>query len=237
MRWAYGVTTVPQRIDDLLPRTLASLAAGGFDTPRLFVDGVKDAAAYEKFDLDITIRNPAIKAFGNWVLCLWELYLRDLDAERYAIFQDDLVTYKNLRCYLEECKYSDKGYWNLNTFPENQKLAPKDGSVGWFEANQKGRSAVALVFSREAVVTLLESSHLVRRCTFLKEERRVRIVDGAVIDSFKKVGWKEYTHNPTLVRHTGMESTIRPRKIADRWNDKTFKGEDFDALDLIGETP
>ncbi len=231
--WSYGVTTVPQRIDDLLPRTLASLAAGGFDKPRLFVDGEKDVTAYEKFGLEVTVRNPQIQTFGNWILALWELYLRNSEAEKYAVFQDDFVTYINLRQYLESCKYPAKGYWNLNTFPENQKLAPKDGTTGWFESNQNGRSAVALVFSSEAVVTLLESSHLVRRSMTVEPRRKYKMVDGGIVESFRKVGWKEYTHNPTLVEHTGMKSMIRSRGIPDKWKAKTFRGEDFDAMELL----
>ena len=237
IEWAYGVTTVPQRIDDLLPLTLKSLAAGGFDEPRLFVDGAKDVAAYEKFGLEITSHYPKLHIFGNWVLALWELYTREPEADRFAIFQDDMLTYRNLRQYLEQCEYPERGYWNLYTFPQNQRLAPKDGTTGWFESNQNGKSAVALVFSREGVVTLLESSHLVRRCTFTLERRRTRIIDGAVMESFRKVGWKEYTHNPTLVDHLGMVSTIRKgAKIRDSWKSKTFKGANFDALELTKET-
>jgi hypothetical protein len=37
--WSYGVTTVPERTDNLLQTSLASLAKSGFDLPRIFVDG------------------------------------------------------------------------------------------------------------------------------------------------------------------------------------------------------
>ena len=43
MKWAYGITTVPSRRENLFERTLQSLAVAGFDNPRLFVDGVDDA--------------------------------------------------------------------------------------------------------------------------------------------------------------------------------------------------
>lgn len=232
IKWAYGVTTVPQRIDDLLPMTLKSLAAGGFDEPRLFVDGVKDTTVYNKFGLEVTSHYPKLQIFGNWVLALWELYLRDPDADRFAIFQDDMVTYKNLLLYLEQCEYPKKGYWNLYTFPENQNKAPKDDGTGWFLSTQNGRGAVALVFSREAVVLLLKHQHIVDR-PMSSKSTRVRLVDGAVMESFRKSGWKEYTHNPTLVDHTGMTSVTRNgSKIKDSWKAKTFKGTDFDAIEM-----
>ncbi len=74
-RWAYGVTTVPVREDRLLPKTLASLRAAGFDKPRLFVDGVRNAWDWEqKFGLEVTARWPHVLTAGNWVLSMYELY-------------------------------------------------------------------------------------------------------------------------------------------------------------------
>src|SRR3954465_7467772 len=88
--WAYGITTVPERRYDLLPRTIHSLARGGFDLPRLFIDGHEKS--YHEWDtLPQTIRYPAIRTMGNWLLGLWELYIREPAADRYAIFQDDCV--------------------------------------------------------------------------------------------------------------------------------------------------
>src|SRR5690348_4917848 len=106
-RWSYGVTTVLERRDNLLPRTLKSLAAGGFDKPRLFVDGCPAASYYDGFGLEVTIRNPRIRTHPHWVLSLLELFGRDPTADRFALFQDDLVCYKNLRDYLGGCRYPD----------------------------------------------------------------------------------------------------------------------------------
>jgi len=97
IKWSYGVTTVKQRLDDgTLERTLKSLALAGFDCPRLFLDGIKDVSPFEKFGLEMTSRYPNVRRFGNWVLSMWELYLREPTATHYAIFQDDFVTYKGL---------------------------------------------------------------------------------------------------------------------------------------------
>lgn len=241
MRWAYGVTTVPSRRQDLLPRTLASLCSAGFDSPRLFVDGLENCLAdrwQQDLQLTVTARFPFIRVFGNWVLGLAELYIRDPGADRYAMFQDDFVTYPNMRQYLERCAYPDgeegrdKGYWNLYTFPSNQNLAPVDGKgmqrEGWYPSNQFGRGAVALVFNRPAVITLLTHLHMVERpqdCT-----RGWRAVDGGIVTAMGKAGWKEYVHNPSLVQHTGLVSSMgnKPHKLA-----VSFRGEDYDALRLL----
>ena len=93
---------------------------------------------------------------GNWVTALWALYTSDAEADRYAIFQDDCVAVRNLRQYLEACEYPETGYWNLYTFPENER-----NKRGWYLSNQCGKGAVGLVFSSLAVRTLLASQHMV----------------------------------------------------------------------------
>jgi len=229
MKWAYGVTTVPMRQKDLLPRTLASLAKAGFDKPRLFIDDCSLALGIDfcdQFGLEITARWPAIRTFGNWALGLAELYIRYPTADRYAMFQDDLVACTNLRAYLEVCPYPSKVYLNLYTFPQNLLLAK--GRRGWYPSNQMGRGAVALVFSRDAVVTLLCQSHMVNRPQ--DAHKGWKSIDGGIVTAFKLAGWQEYVHNPSLVQHVGTLSSMRnhPHPQAD-----SFPGEDFDALSLV----
>lgn len=235
MKWSYGVTTVERRKKDLLPHTLASLKAAGFDRPRLFVDGTRDIAGWEaEFGLDVTARTTPLFTAGNWCLALAELYIREPWQDRYAVFQDDFVTYPNLRQYLERTPYPERGYCNLYTFPSNQKLCPRDASgteqVGWFLSNQLGRGAVALVFSRPAVLELLSSRHLVERPQDVA--RGKRSIDGGIVTAFVKAGWREYTHHPSLVQHLGAVSSMgnKPHLQA-----VSFRGEDFDATNLLRE--
>jgi hypothetical protein len=263
LNWSYGVTTVPSRRSDLLPRTLASLRAGGFDRPRLFVDGASDLTGWEReFHLPVTIRtSPALRVAGNWVLALYELYIREPTAERYALFQDDMVCYRNLRTYLDQCTYPGEdpkgvplslngvpsaplspGYWNLYTFSNTNEPLVKGKKVGWVEAGllnsshpelryQAGRGAVALVFNRKAVTTLLASEHMVSRPQ--DPHRGWRAVDGAVVTAMNKTGWREYVHAPSLVQHIGQKSSMGNRRHK---RALTFRGEEFDALSLLEES-
>lgn len=253
MRWAYGVTTHPSRRKRLLPRTLASLAAGGFPKPRLFIDGVTcaDGHSYEQeFRLEVTCRWPHMRTFANWLMGLAELYMREPGADRYAMFQDDLVCCVNLRQYLERCRYEEKTYWNLLTFPENQALCLKasDSSplVGWYPSNQKGKGAVGLVFSRPAVLALLtnqepKKAHRLSGIeagavnTYMLERpmsagRGHKVVDGGVVSALKLAGYREMVHNPSLVLHTGELSTLGHPRFPDA---PSFRGENFDALGLL----
>lgn len=255
MNWAYGVTTVPQRMGGLLPRTLGSLARGGFDRPRLFVDGADGALAREyeaRFKLEVSARFPRLRAAGNWMLSLGELYLRDPDAERFALFQDDLVCVANLRSYLEGCSLPHDGYWNLYSFPNNENLVPRDLTVrreprvGWYHSNQRGLGALGLVFSREGLVAMMTHPHMVTR----PQDARMgwRKIDGGILESYRKMGGKEYVHHPCLLQHLGMESTIDKRRDSLGRDDparphlwprshlsRTFPGEGFDALTLVGK--
>jgi hypothetical protein len=227
MRWAYGVMTVPQRENDLLPQTLESLSNAGFNKPRLFVDGSREQSRLEsRFGLEVTVRHPSIRTAGNWVLSIYELYYRDPNAERYALFQDDMVTYRNLRAYLERCRYPEKGYWNLYTFPSNESLS--NGVTGWYLSNQFGRGAVALIFDRPTLVALLGSQHMAKRPQDC--QRGWKAIDGGIVTALAEVGIKEYVHCPSLVQHTGKVSVMgnKPHLLSNN-----FLGESFDALKLL----
>lgn len=245
--WAYGITGIPQRMSSLLIRTIRSLAAAGFDRPRLFIDGAspqhEEMLRGHKLGLDITFREQALNAYGNWVMALAELYIREPAMERYAIFQDDIACCRNLRAYLDRVKYLP-GYWNLYCSADghgkghqsNFQLA--NGRRGFIESNQQGKGALALVFDREAVTTLLGHRHIVLRPQ-AASDRRFRALDGAVVSALSDMhsgpkGWREYVHAPSLIQHTGMDSTLGNAhgKLS-----PNFVGEDFDALELLPRVP
>jgi hypothetical protein len=248
VKWAYAVMTCRQRLTDLLPLTLASLKQGGFDAPRLCVDGVThaEAAALEqRLSLPVSARNPALHIAHNWTLTLVELYLRQPDADRFAVLQDDFVCVRNLRQYLEQTPFPEKGYWNCHTFAENQTHCPP-GHRGFYRSNQRGRGALALVFDRAAVVALFTSPHFVTRPQDL--HRGWRSIDGGIVTALVKAGWSEYVHAPSLTQHIGRQSTSAKQNVPKEldgtlpphvWRGEdqapTFPGEGFDALTLLGD--
>ncbi len=231
--WAYGVTTVAQR-EELLAETLKSLARGGFSEPQLFIER-------------------GLGPFGTWWLALTELWIRNPEADRFAIFQDDVSCVTNLRQYLDGVSHPGMGYWNLFTTRENEKVIRGRVPGRFYEAalaptdppnpnstQQTGRGALGLVFPRRAVVELLMSRHLVERPMDGPAGRRA--IDGCVVTALNKAGFREYVHAPSLLQHTGdMASTIswqveeqlramgaRRERIA-----KSFPGEGFDATSWL----
>jgi hypothetical protein len=124
--WAYGITTVPERFD-MFKRTMLSLSMAGFPSPHVFVDGDKDGGQYRAAypDLLVSTRPTKVRTFGNWLLGLVEVYIRQPSAAYYAMFQDDVALSRNVREYLERCPGphntpQTRGYLNLYTFPKNE---------------------------------------------------------------------------------------------------------------------
>lgn len=236
--WMYGITTVPERRGTYFPNTLDQLAKAGFPDPIVFCDGAGNSESMSKSYLpggrEVVFRPRRLGAFGNWILGIWELYIRNPKAERFAIFQDDIICPKNLFQYLNSIELPEDTYWNLFTFlPENEKIIagkPK----GWYDSDQGGRGALGLVLSRSAVSQVLSS-----RCIAEKPRhatRGDRKVDGAIVTALspthKQPGGKfrELIHNPSLLQHAGDISAIgnhhQPKA-------HTFPGENFDCLTLL----
>ncbi len=257
MKWSYGVMTVAERMTTTLPCTLASLRAGGFEEPRLFVDVPLGVVVVDFPDGLLGVcRFPAVGVTANWILSMWELYLREPHADRYALFQDDLVCYRNLRQYLERSAFPRQGYQNLFTFSNaNNLITEKSAGVGWVRGAplnpgsemQCGRGALGLVFDRDGVVTLLSSRALAMKPQAADPRMAKRKIDGGVVTAMNLAGYSEYIHNPSLLQHTGRVSTI-----GNVWawgeNDtqgkcdhasgiaQTFLGEDWDALRFLEDT-
>lgn len=227
IEWSYGVTTCPQRLTTLLPRTLASLAAAGFDQPRLFVGGDGYVG-----DLPATQRNRPTGGFYNWLLGAWELFIREPMAARYAMFEDDLIMCRGVREYLEKCECPAQGYLNLFTFATNEnRIFGKP--AGWHKSDQNGKGAVALVFPHDAMVVLLQQFFLYKPQITEKKPNLTEFnnTDGAVQHALIRIAkFTEYVHSPSLVQHVGKETTLNNAKHPDA---KTFPGEDFDARSLL----
>lgn len=236
--WGYAVTTVYERLNTLLPITLQSLADGGFDNPWLYIDGLECPYTLDKYkagdrplsSYNYTIRYPRVKAFGNWILGLWELYIRQPNCRRYAMFQDDVLCCRNLRCYLDSCDMPYQGYLNLYTNQQNAEHI--ESKKGWHPSNQKGLGALGLVFTREHVVRLLSSKRLAQKPT-TPGHRAYDNFDGDIAQAMRDIGWlvKEYVHKPSLLQHIGVESCIQANKASTQAD--TFPGADFDASELL----
>ena len=233
--WAYGVTTVPERKDVLLPQTLHSLCDAGFGDPHLFVDGCNDPSEYTEFGCMVSCRpKPAMSIVGNWVLGMWELYVRNPLAHRYAMFQDDIQAVGNLREYLEACPYPEPGYLNLMTHETNKKHTRN--KPGWCLALQKGLGATGLVFDRDTLCAILRSDVLVWKPQAAKNVIAKKKIDGGIAEATNRLGYKEYVHNPSLLQHWGINSSVGNHGSRYLPPIESFPGQETDAMDFLQET-
>jgi len=229
IKWAYGVTTVPSRSNTFLVDTINSLCDAGFDYPLVFCDGPPDGVVAYDYRNYFSYRVSRIGAYGNYILGLWELLIRNPTCQRFAMFQDDILVSKNLRAYLDRCRIPDKTYLNLCTYRQNEELCPEN-FTGWYLSNQMGRGAQALVFTREGLRQLLSSSILVDH-PLQGSLKKNRSIDGAISNAFKKLGWSECVHMPSLVDHVGTQTVIEQH--ASETFMPSFRGENFDCLELL----
>lgn len=233
MKWQYGITTHPNRLGNHLPETLRSLSNAGFDEPWIFLDGPTPATFPQELRQRMTSRSNSLGVIGNYMTALWELYVRNPLADRYAIFQDDIVLCKNLRGYLDSLPLPEDHYWNLFTFMENEKLIK--GKQGFVKSSQYGRGAVALVYPRLAVVEILSSRSLVMKPQAANKKIATKRIDGGICTAICKSHGQaqthtEYVHAPSLVQHLGLKSTLGNDNQPQA---QSFPGEDFDCLTLL----
>lgn len=220
LNWCCGLTTVPERCEDLLPATIESLVATGFPAPTIFMDG--PCEGLYKLPMQVVNFHPKVGHLSNWMTALFHLYITNPKADRYAIFEDDFITCSNLREYLDSQELPLKVYWNLLTHDVN--LAKAGPDEGWHESNQKGKGAVALVFSPQAVRDLLTNIDFVNR-----QKGRANSADGTVIDLLKPMGYKEWIHNPSLVQHVGLVSSLGHKYGPVRG----FRSTEYNPMELL----
>lgn len=212
MEWAYGVTTVPERIHNgHTESTLSSLRHGGFSRPRLFIDGFVALPTW--MYQPSTTRSEPVGVHANWVMAVMELYFRHPDADRYVIFQDDIFVASGLRDYLEDYRIPEHAYLNLFTSPKNTNTNAK----GFYPAKHRCHGACALVFPWEAMRILMSTRSLLR---FRPGRRRGNGIDIVVATAMKQRRFRPFVHNPSLVSLVDTESTIGHRKYP---NATTFK--------------
>lgn len=231
MEWAYGVTATEERLHSLLPKTLSSLAKGGFPDPWLFVDGATENECGRYYRYKLTTRSPRILAWGNWYLALSELRIRFPNAARYALFQDDCLVYPHLREYLEQTTKPERyTYWNLFTTPNNQELLQDKEQLGWYPSDQRGRGAVALVFTRQGVDAILCNLELVQKPNWV--QKPYSCIDGAISEALQ--GYTELVHNPSLCQHTAPYESA----IGNHHNlvSPCFRGLGFDPRSILSNS-
>lgn len=209
--WAVGMTTAP-RLRPTLEESLASLAAAGWEQPRLFVE--PETVLPQRFrTLPATWRDDKLGAFPNWYLGLTELFLRQPLADVYLMCQDDAIFAVGSRAYLEQNLWpaAEVGVVSIYT-PSHWS----EGRTPGFHPVRHGWAswgALAYAFSNPSLRALLADP------LFIKHRHHgaadgLRNIDSAVGAWCEAAGLPYYIHVPSLVQHIGDTSTIWTRASA-----------------------
>lgn len=218
MEWAYGVTTVPERISNgCLSATLQSLEKAGFGAPHIFVDAAVDEEGQLRvpgwvYDYPVTVRHRRMGIHAHWVLSFAELCFLAPKADRFALFQDDIMMNEGTREFLESYRIPEHAYLNLFTSPRNKVKNAK----GFRPAKHRCHGAHALVFPQAAARELLATKSIMK---YMANHRCGEGVDIVIAMSLKKRKHRPFVHHPSIIRIIDTPSTVG------HVNDKVVKHE------------
>ena len=228
--WALGVTSAPRSLPTL-DRCLRSLAAAGWELPRLFVEPgtvVPDGFAH----LPISRRSETLGEWPNWFLSLAELVHRSPDADAYMMVQDDTIFCRNTRAFLEAELWPGPRVGIVSVYcPEPYTQA--DDGWALIDTGHGMFGALTCIFPNAAARALLADPRVVnqrQRGAF----KGLVDTDGVLGRWANRAGMPVFCHSPSLAQHIGETSTV--------WQDAensgvrhsiNFLGEDFDALRLL----
>ena len=207
--------------------TLRSAKLAGFDDIHLFMDG-KVEVDDEFSHYPVTIREPKLGAWKNWITTLKDLYELYPERDAYAIFQDDVSFCKNVKKFAEKTLWANSerhmGVASFYSPSHYERPIP-----GWYKRNVglTLRPAVTFVFSPECVESVLR---------YFKKNpwKRKQNIDNAIGQWGKHTKRYPYFFSPSLCQHTGHTSVISPWKsIKGKRKSYKYVGEDFDAMEFL----
>lgn len=206
--WAVGITTAPRK-RTTLTRCLQSLAAAGWDCPRIFAEpGTQLPPNLSNYSL--TQRDETLGAFPNWYLGLCELIMRQPEADAYFMCQDDVVFSIGLRGYWNERLWPSERVGVVSAYcPEHWAQEKKPGfyieTHGW-----DSWGALAYVFPNISAYRFISDPEVIGHRRF-GVASGLRNIDGVVGHWCQRQGLPYFVHVPSLACHIGRTSTLWPR--------------------------
>jgi hypothetical protein len=205
LKWSVGVTTTPRR-RPTLERCLDALTRAGWRNPHLFMDSV--VRIPERFGrLPGTLRGPDAGAWPNHYLGLFELTLRQPDANAFMILQDDALLYdgENMRVYLEEVLWPGGRPSIVSLYCPGPYTAKEFGWHRYGKAWVWG--ALAFIFPRETAQMYLRDRRVCRH-RWRSAGSGLSQIDVLIGRWARRRGIPVWYPTPSLVQHIGETSTL-----------------------------
>lgn len=193
---AVAVTTAP-RIEDYLPATLESLREAGFPEPMVFA--MPGSRLPSRLEARCAIGR--VYPWPNFLRAMRGLLDAHPDADRLAVFQDDVLVARRCREYLDRSwPAGEFGCLSLYTCG---RMAKRLDGRGWLPLDfcqTKPHGALAMVFPKRSALRLLADppgkGELTKTDTWIGRWCR-------------ETGLAWLTHVPSLVQHVGRRSAIK----------------------------
>lgn len=200
---AYAVTTCPRKVSTL-HATLNALDRAGWDEPLIIDDQHKRRGAA-----------------GNWLVALTDLYIQQPNAQRYAIFQDDIDVRAHARAVVDALEMPPRA-GVLSLYVPAKYTARTSG----VHRHDKLIGALALILPAGPVRELLASGMLASyRATGPNDGRYLDVKLG---EWMQEQDYAIYYYHPSLVQHTGEHSTLYPNVGATISNNR--RSAEYDNL-------
>lgn len=200
-KWAVGVTTAPREHKTII-KTIKSLESAGWDNGTIFSEPGSYIDLGDKWEYVHRSRKTGI--FGNWMLGLYELFIRNIDADAYFMIQDDIVLAPESREYLEKSLwFTDKPHL-ISLFGPN--AIDKNPSNGWRSTTNYHGGPNSIIMSHETVQEIL-SSIVPLQFYGIRHTQNSSFDDLGIFLLMNKKGWPTFYPKPSIGDHIGHQST------------------------------
>lgn len=215
-KWAIGITIAPRKYPTL-PKTLKALKAAGWDTGIIFAEPGSYIDCGPNWPYVHRFKQTGI--FGNWMLGLYELFIRNIDADAFFMIQDDIVLAPGTRQYLENALWFTDQPHLVSLFGPN--AIDKDPSNGWRSSLAYAGGPNSIIMSHETVQEIL-SSLVPLRYYGVRNQQKVSFDDLGIFVLMSHNEWPVFYPKPSLGDHIGHQSTHCPQTTKWVYSDRVL---------------
>jgi len=237
LKWAVGIITCPRK-EDFLQKTLTSIQNAGWSYESITVFAEPNTDVPENFEGIVVRRTKQFGDWTNWATGLFELLLREPDADYFLMSEDDVLYNRDSKQYLEISFPHLGDFGSLSLYTPSRYHKKK--FHGWHNECRgvETWSTVTVIMSKESVIRFFAHEDTQRhrfQDIFQAPEVQWGVtcdpqnsVKDAVLGHWaKKHGLPVYYHTPALAQHIGITSTIS--------DEKASVDNSRQAADFVGE--
>lgn len=200
-KWAVGITTSPRKYPTIT-KTIKALEGAGWNEGTIFAEPGEYGHNNQNWPYVYRHKNAGI--FGNWMLGLYELFIRNIDADAFFMIQDDIVISPNTREYLENALWFSDEPHLVSLFGPN--AIDKDENNGWRSTTEYHGGPNSIIMSHETVQEVL-SSLTPLRYYGVQKLKNSSFDDLGIFALMHENNWNVYYPKPSIGDHIGHQST------------------------------